>query len=374
MDARDLTPQVLAELRAPRRYPAVSLTMPTHRREPGHVQDPVRLRNLAAEAVRRLDEDPRVSRQDRMDLRAQLDRAVTEVDLRQAQDGLVIFVSAAEHQVWYVPYEVPERVVLSDSYLTRNLVSAHAHAQPYWVLAVSADRATLWSGAGETLEQQEGRGFPVVRPQDRNFDAERQERTGDTPSTFNEEETRAFLRTVDTALGQVLAERPRPFFLVGLAPALALLTETGSAATAAAGRLVEGGLIDGPGHALLDALRPVLDAHLGERQRQAAERLDEAAGRRRFAAGLDEVWGSVSEARAGLVVVEEHYRETVRVSDGHLAPVPAEEEAAAVAEPEVRDDIVDEIVERALATGSDIAFVPDDSLAGHGRIAAALRH
>ena len=51
-----MTVKDLATL-TPSGYPAVSLLMPTHRTPPENQQDPIRLRNLLAEAKRRLDED-----------------------------------------------------------------------------------------------------------------------------------------------------------------------------------------------------------------------------------------------------------------------------------------------------------------------------
>ncbi|CAM5644092.1 hypothetical protein SBADM41S_12182 [Streptomyces badius] len=101
-------------------------------------------------------------------------------------------------------------------------------------------------------------------------------------------------------------------------------------------------------------------------------RLDNARSAHAFAGGLDEVWAAVREGRAGLVAVEEHFQATVRVADEHLEPVP--EGTAQSADGAVREDIVDELVEAALDSGADVVFVEDDSLAEHGRIAAALRY
>ncbi|QXE38554.1 chemotaxis protein [Streptomyces sp. GMY02] len=383
MDNNGLTPDVLRELRRSRPYPAVSLTMPTHRRDPRHEQDTVRLRNLLTEAAHRLEADPEVDKRARTALSAQLGRALTEVDLRRALDGLLILADGQEHRIWYLPREVPERVVLSDSYLTRNLVAATAQSRPYWVLGVAADRATLWSGTGESLREHRGNGFPMAPPEE-SWDVEREERIGDTPSTFSDEETRKFLRSVDDAMGAVLARRPRPFYLVGLAPALALLEEAGSATRPAAGRLVKGGLADGPAPVLLKELRPVVEEYARREKDDVLNRLDEARGRRTFAAGLDEVWESVRGKRADLIALEEHYRRTVRVCDGHLVPV---DEAALTAAPasraaasgdggrnDVRDDIVDELVETALDGGAEVVFLPDGTLAAHDRIAAVLRY
>ncbi|MFJ9683087.1 chemotaxis protein [Streptomyces sp. NPDC101194] len=371
MDADALTAGRLKELRATKPYPALSLTMPTHRRAPDNAQDAVRLRNLVAEAGNRLAADPAVTREARSAIQEQLDRAVAEVDPRRALDSLVLLVTADEHHIWQLPRTAPDRVVLSDTYLTRNLVAAKAQAQPYWALTVSAEHAALWSGTADVMHEEETGGFPLTAPREAP-DPQREERIGDTPSTFSDEETRTFLRAVDERLRAVLAADPRPLYLVGLAPALALLDEVGESAGAAVGRVTKGVPADTTPSGLLKELRPALDHH---QQRFSAEidgLLDEARGRRAFAGGLDEVWAAAREGRAGLVAVEEHFQRTVRVSDEHLEPVSGE--AADLTDSSVREDIVDELVETALDSGADVVFLADGSLAEHGGIAAALRY
>lgn len=152
-----LSPATLSELRRPRAYPAVSVLTPTHRREPENAQDPVRLRNVVAEAKKQLEADPAVPRERRADVVRQLDLALAEIDLAHTEDGLVIFAAPGEHQVWTLSRAVPERVVLSDTFLTRNLVSAQASERPFWVLSVSADRATLWNGGVDRVTEHRGR-------------------------------------------------------------------------------------------------------------------------------------------------------------------------------------------------------------------------
>lgn len=212
MDTDALTSGTLQKLRATRPYPALSLTMPTHRRAPDNTQDAVRLRNLVAEAGHRLDADPRVSSEARDAVKAQLDRAAADIDPRRALESLVVLADADEYQIWQVPRTAPERVVLSDSYLTRNLVAAKAGARLFWVLSFSADHAALWSGTNESLRAVKDHGFPLSPPH-QNFDPERQARSGDAPSIYTDEDTRTFFRTVDDTLRGVLAAEPRPLFL-----------------------------------------------------------------------------------------------------------------------------------------------------------------
>ncbi|MCD7444630.1 chemotaxis protein [Streptomyces lincolnensis] len=361
-----LSPATLTELRRPRPYPAVSVLTPTHRREPDNAQDRVRLRNVVAEAKRQLEADPAVPRERRVDVARQLDAALTEVDLAHTEDGLVIFAAPGEHQVWSLARAVPERVVLSDTFLTRNLVSAQAAERPFWVLSVSADRVTLWSGGADRVAQVRVGGFPLTRSRD-NFDAERQERIGDLPSTFRDEDTRHFLRDADTAMGQILRHDERPLYVTGETAALSCLDELGGV-TRNAVHVPHGGLAHGTPEAVWQAVRPLVAAEARRSTDSVTRELESARSRRAFAAGVDEVWQNAREGRVRLLAVEENYRVTVRDTGGdHLAP-------AASGDLDAREDIVDEIVEQCLETGADVRFVPDGTLGDADGIAGVLRY
>ncbi|MDT9692837.1 chemotaxis protein [Streptomyces sp. P9(2023)] len=360
-----LSTELLAKLRQPRPYPAVSLLMPTHRREPDNAQDPVRLRNLVAEAGQALENDPAVTRERRLDVLSQLEQALAEVDLVHAEDGLVIYAAPGEHHVWSVARTVPERVVIADTFLTRNLVAAQAAEQPFWALAVAADRVSLWDGESERVTESTEQGFPLTRSLEKP-DVEREERVGEVPSTFQDEDTRHFLRDAHEAMRIVLSSSPRPLYLIGDAPALSLLADQGALGKDVT-NVTSGGLADGPAAEVWRTVQPLRTARTAADTATVSAELDAAQGRREFAGGLDEVWVAAKEGRVRLLAVEENYQTVVRDYGDHLEP----------AEPgdlDARDDIVDEVVEQALGTGADVRFVPDDTLAGTGRISAVLRY
>ncbi|MFD0068452.1 chemotaxis protein [Streptomyces sp. NPDC056690] len=360
----ELTPAVLASLRRPRHYPAVSVLMPTHRRKPDNAQDPIRLRNLLAGAAKELEADPAVTPERRQDVEEQLDLALAEIDLDHAEDALAIFASPGEHHVWSLPRTVPERVVLADTYLTRNLVAAYTAEQPYWVLAVSADRAALWRGDARRLVEQHTAGFPLTRSLD-DPDAERKERIGDLPSTYRDEQTRQFLRQVDAALGETPAPTGR-LYVAGEQEAVTLLNEVGTA-TEHAVPVAHGGLANAGAEAVREAVRSAVTAQEQQSVATTMADIERARGWKEFAAGVDEVWEHVAAGRVRALVVEEHFRTTVRQDGEHLVP----------AEPgdlDAHDDIVDEIVERALETGAEVRFVPDATLPEGTGIVGIMRY
>ncbi|MFJ5533044.1 chemotaxis protein [Streptomyces sp. NPDC093261] len=361
-----LSPSTLAELRRPRPYPAVSVLAPTHRREPDNAQDRVRLRNALADAKKQLESDPAVTRERRIDVETQLDEALGEIDLTYTEDGVVIFAAPGEHQVWSLPRSVPERVMLSDTFLTRNLVAAQAAQRPFWVLAVSSDRVTLWSGgSGHVTEARIG-GFPLTRGRE-NFDTERRMRIGDIPSTFRDEDTLHFLREADTAMGRILRQNPRRLYLTGEQAALSALDEAGGVAREAV-HVPHGGLAHSTPEAVWQAIQPVIAAEDRRNVETVGRELESARGHKAFAAGVDEVWQNAVDGRIRLLAVEENYRVTVRDDAGdHLVP-------AESGDLDAREDIVDEIVERCLDTGAEVRFVPDGALGDAQGIAGVLRY
>ncbi|MDN0199073.1 chemotaxis protein [Streptomyces sp. S.PNR 29] len=361
----DLSPATLAELRRPRPYPAVSVLTPTHRREPYNAQDAVRLRNVVTEAKRQLEADPAVTRDRRVEVARQLDRALAEVDLTHAEDGLLIFAAPGEHQVWTIARSVPERVVLADTFLTRNLVAAQAAERPFWVLSVAADRVTLWSGGVDRVVEDHTGGFPLTRRAE-NFDPERRERIGDVRSTFRDEGIRHFLREADIAMTAVLREHPRPMYITGKPAALTALEEVGGIAKRAV-HVPHGGLAHGSPEAVWQAVQPVVAAEERRSADDVTRELTSARGRRDFAAGVDELWQSARAGRVRLLAVEENYRVTVRDAGDHLLP-------AESGDLDAHEDIVDEIVEQCLETGADVRFVPDGTLGEASGIAGVLRY
>ncbi|MEV0848311.1 hypothetical protein AB0J21_20950 [Streptomyces sp. NPDC049954] len=367
-DTFELNPDILAALRAPRPYPAVSLLLPTHRAAPENAQDGIRLRNVVGEAKRRLAHDPAVDKETLQAIEARIDTAVASVDLSQVTEGTLLLVSTQDYEVWQLPTTPEERVVVSDTYLTRDLVSSWLHERPYWVLVLSEECSRLWHGAGESLSEVTGFGFPAEPELPDQRDALPGANFGTMPSPYREERLRQYLRDVDDKLMEPLRTGKGPVHLVGLANALNTFAERSRNAERIGARVERGGADKAPAHTLLEILGPARAEYTASQQRAALERLSEAIGARRFAAGTDEIWQNVQEGRVQLLLVEDSFQVSAVPEATHLVP------SSSPDDPDVEDDVVDTLVESALGTGAEVVFVPDDALSGHGRIAAVLRY
>jgi len=105
-----------------RAYPAVTITLPTHRTSPENRQDPIRLKNLVQEATDRLMGE--FGKREAAPVLTRLHRLADGIDHRYGLDGLALFVNADSARAVPLPFTLRERVVVDETFFTRDLVFA----------------------------------------------------------------------------------------------------------------------------------------------------------------------------------------------------------------------------------------------------------
>lgn len=356
----------LAALRSPREFPAVSVLLPTHRTFPDNRQDTIMARNLLDEATTRL-RDANLPHGIADEVIASLEAAAEAADLDHAAEALVLFAApGGEHHTFSLPYVHPRaRVVIGQSFATRDLVAAQEHVWNYWVLVLAERPARLWSGTGERLTESTTGGFPLSYspPVER----------GPVPHAREAEQIKndrreQFFRHVFGEMASVLSSNGRPLVVTGVARSLAYFDQLAPAAvTSQFIGSADGSFDHASGPELAAIVAPALNAERQCWQADAIERLETARSERLFAGGLSQVWDLAAAGQIRELLVEEGFLAPARQDSGHLLP-PGDPSGDQV------DDAVDTIMDAVLDGGGEVIFVPDGSLESAQRIAASLRY
>lgn len=343
-----------------RGYPAVSILCPTHRTYPDNRRDPIQLKELVKEARSRLlaEFEPR-----RVEpLLRRIETLAGAVDHSYNLDGLAIFVSDDVGELYRLPFPVEPRVVVDESFATRDLIFALNRNQRYRVLLIDPSQTRLFEGNGGKLAEVMTDAFPL-EPADaggRRDDAW----WGVNPDSVHDERRRRFAKEVAEALHPIQEKDPLPLIVVGSEQWISLFRDATRQGDQVIGT-VAGSFPVISAQLLARRVEPVfLDWRARERDRLMKE-LDAAVGANRYASGVDQVWRAVRRGRGTALLVEEGYRRPARLHRGGLVLEWAEDEAA----PDVVDDIVDEIIEEVVARGGQVLFYPDGALDRHQRIA-----
>ncbi len=357
--------QEIQLLQRMRLMPSVTITMPTHRTSPDNKQDPIRLKNLTTEAVNRLLKD--FSKRDIEPLLGRLRAVTEEIDHEYNLDGLAIFVNRDFSRTYRLPFKLKERVVVDDQFHTRDLVFAMNRSPRYWVLVLSEKPTRLYEAVRDDLEEVTDGLFPMKytgpgadEPLPGGFGIE--------PSIKLDRYHEAFFREVDREFDRVTKSDPAPLVLVGVDYYLSTFNKVATKNDLIAE--VRGNYDRLNAHDLGRLVWRYAEPGFQARSEQALRDLEAAVGARRYASTIGEVWRYAHEGRVATVLVEENFHAPARLSEDGMNIVVSDK-------PEdlnVMDDATDFVVEETLLKGGRVVFVPDGTLAQHGRVAAILRY
>ncbi|MFQ4138938.1 hypothetical protein PGN35_021745 [Nodosilinea sp. PGN35] len=357
-----ITRQDLKELQALTKVPALSLLLPTHRTSPDNKQDPIRVKNLVKEASDRLAEE--FSARELEPLLKNLDELVNDIDYTYALDGLALFASHDFAKKFYLPFTVPKRVIIDQSFATRDLVYGLHRAQRYWVVLLSQNASRLLAGTGETLEEINNKDFPL-----------QMEGPGATTalpdsadSAYMDDRHRRFFQSVDRAFSAVAEDDTLPIVVGGVIRQISFFQEVSQYTSQIAGTIT--GNFDSATEAeLVPQVWPFVQEVRAQQRQEALAALDAAMGEKKVSTALEEIWQLANEGRGQLLLVEGNYHVPGVVDDqGGLQVV--EEKGGT----EVMDDAIDEIIEAVLAKGGEVMLMEDGALADHHGIALTLRY
>ncbi len=341
-------------------YPNVSILLTTHKTAPDSKQDTLVLKKLSREAERRLREE--FSRKEISPLLEKLNKTISSIDIRQNLDGLAIFVNKNFEKVVRLPFPVRERIIIDESFATRDLIRAINRGINYYTLSLSAGFIRLFEAYRDKFSEIIEGGFPFANPFPRGTNLEE--------STYwKEARLREFFHMVDRSFLQIQHQHPMQIVLTGVEKNLALYKEV----SGLAGNILltlEGNYDNTAPHELASLVWPEVKNKMAEKRMKVLQRLDEAIGRKRLVTGIEEVWKLALEGRGELLVVEEDYQQSAQVNNNGDAITLVETHGVRG----TTDDLVDDIAEKVISTGGRVVFAENGSLSKYNQIAMVLKY
>ena len=346
-------------------YPSVSLLAPTHRTAPAKRRDRIVVKNLVAEGLDRLHGE--FKKREVAPVVQNLNKLVDRVDWEHALEGLALFASRDVAKEIQLPFRVKARVVIDQTFATKDLVFALNRYPHYRVLVLTEKPTRLFDATTNVLTEFTGKPFPMIHKGPGGA-SRLPGGQGINRSAVRDESHRQFFRKVDAALAAIQKEEHLPVVLVGVERYLAFFQEVTKDPDAIVGAVA--GSHDAPSPSALGKLVwPVFKAGNTLRRTRALARLHEAVSLNRHASGIDQVWRAAFEKRCQTLLVETMFEHRADLSPAgdRLLPYTGRGPAAL-------DDTVDELIERVIADGGDVFFYEPGVLDLHQGIAAILRY
>jgi len=354
----------LRKLRAHREYPSVSIMLPTHRTAPANKQDSIRAKNLSKQAIDRLHGE--FSKREVAAVVKNLEGLVRTQDWEHMLDGLCLFAGREKADAFKLPFRVKPRVVIDETFATRDLVFTMNRAPSYLVLVLSEKPTRLYEAWTSVLEEHKVKPFPMIH-KSRGGASRLPGGKGVNPSAVRDQSHREFFRTVDRAVAALQSVSRRPIILVGVERYLAFYQEVTTNMESVVGMLAGNHDMTSPSE-LGKLVWPVFQSGATIRRSKALTQLDHAAGAKQSASGIDQVWNAAFEKQVRTLLVEVDFEYPADVTpEGDRLLSYSGKGARSL------DDAVDEVIERVLSDGGEVFFYPVGTLDLHRQIAAVKR-
>jgi len=270
-----------------------------------------------------------------------LKSVIKNLDYSTHKKSTAIYVSAEEEKLFYLDAPLEEKVIVDTSFNIRNLVESKKGLQQHLVLVLGSHISRVYFGNGLHLVSML-------------TNTSKKSQSDNIPSLEN------FLTDIDSNLGIILNYFPLlPLFVVGEASILnkyKILTKNETHIT----QLIETGSDEVTVEEVKTALQPYIINWEYIRMKHLHHRLHNALEGGKVAVGINNVTKTANQRHAKLLVVEKDY--TVPV-------IKVEQSKTLSANHALFTDAVDEVIERVLSSGGEVAFAGKNVLEGYQHIA-----
>ena len=382
-----LNPTALKSLIAQQGKWCVSLYMPTHPVGREQQQDPIRLKNLLAQAETNLLANG-LRRPEVQKLMRPAEELLWNREFWQRQgDGLAIFLTNDFYKVYRLPVPFEELLNTGNGFHIKPLLPCLGRGIKFYVLAVSLKKVRLFEGNADTMSEIE-LNFPIGMEEALWADEPEKYLNmhsgsismgegkggagvfhGHDPADEEKTNILRFFQSVNQGLNELLDDKNIPMVLAGVDYLLPIYREASSYHN-----LLENGIIGNPDREKLKDLharawnivRPIFE----ESQKKAFEKFEQLNGQKSDLAVKD-IKTAVKAATFGQV--ETIFVPLDRQKWGRYDPqnnkVILKEEPG----PE-NEDLFDLAATQTLLNSGQVFAVPPEQLPGGGEIAAILRY
>lgn len=356
--------------------PCVSLYQPTHRASADIQQDPVRLRNLVAEARQELATLGRRPR-DIDELLAPADRLAGDRDFwRHQSDGLAVFLAPGVMRTFRAPIAFAELAVVATKFLLRPLLPLLMEDESFWVLALSQNTVGLFQGSRHAVaEVDTGRTPTSMAEALAHEDPEKQLQVRSTGPTSTgqyhghgggDEDQKAalerYFRAVDRGLAQLGIDTSRPLILASVSY-YGPIYRSVSDHPRILDEMIVGNPEDLSATELHSKAWPLIAPRLAAGTSALQDRYRQRRAVGATAEGLGDVTAAATGGRIEVVFLprDQHcwaVHDQARPSEVHVERQPGDV------------DLLDEVARLVIRTGGDVRVVDDE----HANVAAILRY
>ena len=203
------TPSVI---NAPKVIPSVSLIIPTDKSYPQYKINEEKLKSLLKDVEIELLND--FSENETKQVITKLYKLTASVNHKHLLRGLAIYASAERENVFYLPFQVKEKIIIDASFEVRDLLYGAKNSIDYMVLLLNSNKPVIYYGYNNILVKTTSIELPLPEESIEGDHSLGHSNFLDT-SAIKETNLDKYLRETDRILTNALKQIPVPIIVSG---------------------------------------------------------------------------------------------------------------------------------------------------------------
>ncbi len=288
---------------------------------------------------------------------------INKLNFNSYKKSIAIYISPVFEKVLYLDIAVEEKIIVDESFEIRDLVYSKKQLHKYLVLVISSHESRTYLGNTESFVR-----IVSTTPESASaYIHEMPEKVSHFSDSTSQKEImmHKFLLHIENALNIILNAYPLPLFVLGTDRILGHFKKRTKHAGAVI-EYVEGNYENATLPELMEKLRPYITDWKKVKQKDLLNQLEEAAGKKKLAIGMRDVWREAMKQKGRLLLVEKNYMYAAEHGS-------TDEIIYKAIEPYNKfsyiKDAVDDVIEKVLENGGDVEFVDEGLLKDHQHIA-----
>lgn len=295
-----------------------------------------------------------------------LNTVIRQLNYSTLQKSIAIYVSPVFEKVLYLNFVVTETISVKKSFSIRDLVKSKRHLQQYLLLQLTESECRLYvkekDEFGQIFSIRQHDFLSHVLP----LEMQQDSRCKEESELSN---MGRFFRRIDDTIELILKSYHLPLFVMGNEPLLThfnIITKHANLII----ENIESNYEESNADNFKMIMEPYTSGWKNVQQKFHLNQLQEAALQNNLACGIADVYDAAMQHQGNMLVVEEGYRyPEVENAGEHII-------YKATKHPYIRfsyvNDMVDEVIEKVLDAGGDVAFVNAKAMEDYQHIALII--
>ena len=341
----------------------ITIIMNSHRTKPDNIQDAVTLKNLIRDAENRLLAD--TTKRDAGKLVEKLNALADEIDHNYNLDSLLLFVNHEIAEFTRLPIHVEDRVVIDDTFATRDLIRAMHKESHYYVLVLSQENARLIEALNDKVVKEYKSPFPMENKQF--FTRNKAE---DAIASRKSSLIAEFFNLVDKEVNAIRKENPLPVLICTVEENYPEYLKIADHKESIFTTFLNKNRMQEKDHAIVTEASKIVEEHLATKNADRKTELLKAVTDNKFLSDTNEIYKAIKEGRVQTLFIEQGLFQPAVLEGDEITYV----EASHRSDKGVIDDIYDEMIGMNMNFGGDVVFLPKGELEKFNGFGAITRY